>query len=38
MLKAILSFILGVGIGIVLTCCLFIAREENKDEEDKKNK
>lgn len=38
MIKCILSFILGCFIGITMMCCLFMAREENNYEEDKKNK
>ena len=37
-LIALLSFILGGGIGIILTSCLFIEKECNKNEKNKKNK
>ena len=35
---ALLSFILGGGIGIILMSCLFMEKEMRKDEESKKNK
>lgn len=35
---ALLSFILGGGIGIILTSCFFIAKESDKNEKSKKNK
>ena len=38
MLKMILSFILGVGIGMLLMSCFIIAKESDKNEESKKNK
>ena len=38
LLIALLSFILGGGIGIILMSCLIIAKESDKYEENKKNK
>ena len=35
---ALLSFILGGGIGIIITSCFFIEKEMEKDEESKKDK
>ena len=38
MIKCILSFILGVGIGMLLMSCFIIAKESEKNEKSKKNK
>jgi hypothetical protein len=38
MIKMLLSFILGVGIGMVIMSCLVISKESEKNEENKKNK
>lgn len=38
MIKCILSFILGVGIGMILMSCLVIAKECDNYEESKKDK
>ena len=38
MIKCILSFILGVGIGMIIMSCLAIAKESDNNEESKKNK
>ena len=37
-LIALLSFILGGGIGIILMSCLFIEKEIEENEKSKKNK
>jgi len=38
MIKTILVFLLGTLIGMILTSCLAIAKESDKNEENKKNK
>lgn len=38
MIKCILSFILGCGIGMILMSCLVIAKECDNNEKDKKDK
>lgn len=38
MIKMLLSFILGVGIGMILMSCFVIAKECEKYEENKKDK
>lgn len=38
MIKCLLSFILGVGIGMIIMSCLVIAKECDKDEKSKKDK
>ena len=38
MIKMLLSFILGVGIGMILMSCFIIAKESDKDGESKKDK
>ncbi len=37
MIKCILSFILGVGIGMIIMSCLAIAKECDKNEEESKH-
>lgn len=37
MIKTILAFLLGVGIGIILMCCLVISKESEKYEENNKH-
>lgn len=38
MIECILSFILGIGIGMILMSCFVISKESEKDEENKKDK
>lgn len=38
MIKTILAFILGIGIGMILMSCLVIAKESDNYEKNKKNK
>jgi len=38
MIKVILSFLLGVGIGMILMSCIVISKESEKHEKNKKNK
>lgn len=38
LLLALLSFILGGGIGIILMACLIIAKESDENEKSKENK
>ena len=38
LLIALLSFILGGGIGFILMACIVIGKESDKDEESKKDK
>lgn len=37
MIKYLLCFILGVGIGMILMSCLVIAKESDEDEKSKKD-
>ncbi len=38
MIKTILAFLLGVGIGMIIMSCLVISKESEKYEENKKDK